>query len=149
MDDNTKNLNGSKSRDDFRFYHKQFLPTDFYACDGDLVLVHKFPPGTVAYFDFKTTQDKITFSEVIQYNEWMTTAPVYIVESDNPQTGPFTITRYMGGDWKPNPPTWNPGEVRYCATWIEFARFERELRDEYHRRDGWRGNLKKRDEKGF
>jgi len=146
MDDITKNLKGSKARDDFRFYHKQSLPKDFYACDGDLVLVHKYPPGTVAYFDFKTTQDQITFSEVIQYNEWMTHAPVYIIESDNPQEGPFTVTRYLGGDWKPDPPTWNPGEVRYCATWTEFEKFERELRDEYHRRDGWKRNLRKRDD---
>jgi hypothetical protein len=141
MDDAKRYLKGSKTRDIFRWKHKQLNP-QFFACDGDLILVSKIPPGTVAYLDYKTTTDFVSFAEAIQYNEWMKEAPVYVVESDYPRTGPFTIKRYLGANWKPEPPIVNWGDVEIVENWAAFGEWEQRLRKEYRRRGGWRGLLR-------
>lgn len=141
MDDSKRNLKGSEKRDVFKRCHKD-LRGDFYAMDVDLALISKKPPGIVAYLDYKASYDCISFSEAIQYNEWISIVPVYIVESDDPENGPFIIKRYLGADWKPNPPDVNWGEVVMLADWLEFEQWELDLRTEYRRRGGWRGNLR-------
>ncbi len=113
-----------------------------YATDADFCLVSKEPPGTVAYLDYKRPRDKIQFAEVIQYNEWMKSAPVYIVEGEDPNSGPFVIKRYLGGDWKPEPPKVTLEDEATCQDWDAFWNWERKLREEYKRRKGWNGNLK-------
>jgi len=109
----------------------------FYATDGDLCLISKKPPGTVAYLDYKDSGDKVTFSEAIQYNEWMNLAPVYIVVGANPESGQFKISRYLGANWKPEPPTVKYGEVIYTKNWKDFEIWEESLRAEYTKRGGW------------
>lgn len=136
MDGAKRNLQGSENLDIFKRRHKSINPI-FYACDGDLCLVSKFPPGTVAYLDYKTTTDYVTFSEGIQYNEWMHHAPVFIIEGDDPENGPFTIYRYLGANWRPEPPTVNLEKVEYCETWTEFEAWETWIRNEYRKRGGW------------
>lgn len=140
MDDAKRNLTGSESRDIFRRLHKE-LDSQFFALDGDLILVSKTPPGTVAYLDYKRPGDFVTFAEAIQYNEWMKDAPVYIVESGNPKIGPFVIQRYLGANWKPEPPVVNYGETQQIENWSAFEKWERHLRDLYRRRGGWGGLL--------
>jgi len=140
MDERIKNLKGSEKRDAFKRKHKD-LDRRFYATDADFCLVSKFPPGTVAYLDYKGSGENVTFTEAIQYNEWMTHAPVYVVEGRDPETGPFTIKRYLGADWQPNPPTVNWGNSEYVTDWESFERWERLLREEYRKRGGWKGNL--------
>jgi len=137
MDEGKRNLKGSPSRDEFKRCHKD-LRRDFYATDADLALVSKTPPGTVAYLDYKRPGDSVSFAEAIQYNEWIQNAPVYIVESNNPTTGPFIIKRYLGANWKPDPPEVNWGKTIDLANWAEFEDWESELRREYQRRGGWR-----------
>lgn len=141
MDEQLKSLQGSESRDIFKRCHKQLSRT-LYATDADLCLVSKSPPGTVAYLDYKKRNDSVTFTEVIQYNEWMRLAPVYIVSGDDPESGPFTIYRYLGGDWKPHPPTVHLEQERHCLSWQEFEDWEIDVRRQYHKRNGWNGNLK-------
>ena len=141
MNEAKRNLIGSKARDLFRRMHKELSP-QFYACDGDLILVSKTPPGTVAYLDYKRRSDYVTFSEAIQYNEWMASAPVYVIESDNPAEGPFTVKRYLGANWRPEPPIVNWEETEVVANWAEFEEWEIRLREEYKKRGGWRGCLR-------
>jgi len=141
MDDAKRDLKGSEKRDEFKRRHKD-LNRGFYATDADFCLVSKTPPGTVAYLDYKGSGEPVTFAEAIQYNEWMQSAPVYIVEGKNPETGPFEIVRYLGADWKPEPPDVNWGERVLAETWAELGRWELALRAEYKRRGGWRGCLK-------
>ena len=141
MDDRKRNLKGSEKRDTFKQKHKN-LDRGFYATDVDFCLISKHPPGTVAYLDYKDVNDNVTFTEAIQYNAWISTTPVFIVESTNPEAGPFLIRRYLGADWKPNPPVVEWGEEVVCMNWEDFEKWERSLRQEYRKRGGWNGNLK-------
>jgi hypothetical protein len=124
-------LRGSQRRDEFKRKHKE-LRSDFWATDADLCLIDKFPPGTVAYLDYKYPGEPITFAEAIQYNQWICHAPVYIVEAREPSTGPFTIRRYLGADWKPEPPVveWDM-DVVVANDWGEFGQWEGYLRSAY------------------
>jgi len=141
MDDAKRQLKGSEKRDLFKRRHKE-LNKRFYATDADFCLVSKFPPGTVAYLDYKGSGEGVTFAEAIQYNEWMPRAPVYIVEGRDPEAGPFIIRRYLGADWQPEPPLVNYGEAVTAEDWQEFERWEARLRAEYRKRGGWNGNLR-------
>ena len=132
-------MKGSEKRDEFKCRHKD-LNKQFYATDADFCLVSKKPPGTVAYLDYKGSGEPVTFSEAIQYNEWMKHAPVYIVEGPA-ATGPFVIRRYLGADWQPFPPEVNWGELEPAEDWQAFGRWEQRLRDTYRRRGGWNGCL--------
>jgi hypothetical protein len=141
MDDWKRTAKGSERRDAFKLKHKE-CGGNLYATDADLCLVEKRPPGTVAYLDYKAPSDSITFAEVIQYNEWMKQAPVYIVEGENPEVGPFVIKRYLGGDWGPHPPDVSLEDETKCPDWDAFWQWERELRVEYRKRGGWKGRLR-------
>jgi hypothetical protein len=145
MDEDKLELIGSKKCDLFKFMHKEKLRGDFYATDADLCLVSKFPPGTVAYIDYKASEkDFVQFSEGIQYNEWLSHAPVYIIWAEEPETGPFTIRRYLGSNWRPDPPEVNWGDIEpiHLEDWAAFKDWERDLRKEFRSRGGWRGNLR-------
>lgn len=144
MDERKKNLIGSPNRDRFKLEHKKRLSKKFWAADADLCLVEKQPPGVVAYLDYKTTTDGVTFSEVILYNQWMTIAPVYIVQGDN-ENGSFAIYRYLGGDHRPDPPTVHTEMDCATSTWDDFARWEEKLRDTYKKRGDWKSLRKKAD----
>jgi len=141
MDDRKRNLKGSERRDIFKRRHKD-LKGSFYATDADFCLVSKNPPGTVAYLDYKASNDTVTFAEVIQYNEWRNHAPVFIFEGDDPENGPFKVYRYLGGDWKPEPPE---KELEYDSeleNWEAVEEWEAQLRSKYRKRGGWGGNLR-------
>lgn len=140
MDEAKQNLKGSEKRDEFKRRHKD-LDKSFYATDADFCLVSKVPPGTVAYLDYKGSGEGITFTEAIQYNEWMIQAPVFIIEGSDPQNGPFIISRYLGGNWQPNPPEVHLERIKIVDGWKEFEEWERYLRNEYRKRGGWKGNL--------
>lgn len=142
MGKSKRDLRGSWKRDAFKYRHKRSLPGSFYATDADLCLVSKSPPGTVAYLDYKDPEDTVTFAEVIQYNEWMAHAPVYIVEGKDPSNGPFTILRYLGGEWRPRPPKVDLEFVTKVENWHDFEAWESNLRQEYSRRNGWGENLR-------
>ena len=142
MDSRKQALQGSVANDVFKRKHKQELPGWCYALDVDLVLVSKYPPGVVAYIDFKKSSDGVTFTEAMYYNEAMNTAPVYIVESDEPEIGPFKIHRYLGGDWKPEPPDVKIVHEITATDWPEFRKWEISLRQEYTKRNGWSGCLR-------
>lgn len=141
MDERKRNLKGSEKRDIFKRRHKD-MGGHHYATDADLCLVSKNPPGTVAYLDYKSPSDSITFAEVIQYNEWMDHAPVFIIEGEDPENGPFTVKRYLGGDWRPYPPQVELEHDADLENWAALERWEQQLRNEYHRRGGWDGYLR-------
>jgi len=141
MDKRKRNLKGSEKRDIFKRKHKD-LDRRFYATDADFCLVSKKPPGTVAYLDYKGSGEPVTFAEAIQYNEWMKAAPVFVVEGSNPESGPFTVRRYLGANWKPDPPDVNWGDSVFLEDWSAFGDWERTIRAKYHRRGGWNGCLR-------
>ena len=145
MEDWKRSLQGSESCDVFKRKHKEECPGSYYATDGDLILIAKFPPGVVAYIDFKKPEDSVTFTEALFYNLCTSVAPVYIVTSGEPNEGPFEIERYLGGDWKPDPPIVDLEYVTTATDWPEYKEWEGELRDEYKKREGW-GKLKTSEE---
>lgn len=143
MDWQKRQLKGSESRDNFKGWHKG-LSKQFYASDLDLVLVEKSPPGIVAAIDFKTNGDTVSFAECILYNSLVAAGiPVFIVRATEmaPLNGcnevtfaDFTIERYLGGDWRPNPPRVELELVASGLSAGEFETWELELRKEYKER---------------
>ena len=132
MDDSKKQLQGSESRDIFKRYHKHINKL-CYCIDADLVLVEKDPEGIVAYIDFKKPKDSVTFAEALAYNEWAKTKPVYIVEADSPERGPFSIRQYLRANWRPNPPVVEWGDTVLVANWSEYEQWELEIRNNYYK----------------
>jgi hypothetical protein len=141
MDNSKRQLIGSESLDRFKRAHKD-ISSSFYALDGDFILVAKDPPGTVAYLDYRPYGYDVTFAEAIQYNIWMRQAPVFLVAGADPSSGPFIIFRYLGANWKPEPPICAVEYVTTCTDWPEFTEWESELRTEYRNRKGWNGFLR-------
>lgn len=129
MDEATRKLKGSPSRDTFKQKHKQ-LSKSLYACDLDFVLVSKKPdPCIVAALDYKASYDKVTFSEVIAYNSLKAKGiRVYIVEGGRDAEPPFSIKRWDGGNHLPFPPVVNLTHVFTAKTWAEFEWWEKQLR---------------------
>ena len=130
MNSNKKLLKGSPSRDIFKQMHKT-LPGRFYACDIDFVLVENRPPYILAFLDFKLPYDSVTFTEILAYNRLLAVAPIYIVESPNPETGPFSIRRYSSGVIKAYPakPVITLGEAETCHDWQAFGQWEQSVRN--------------------
>ena len=129
-------LRGSKTRDNFKFWHKELrhrfaIASRFYASDIDFVLVEKLPyPRIVAVLDYKAERENIhpSFSEVITYNDFLDLAiPVFIVQSDDRFTW-FNIWRYAGGDSKPSPPVCTLTPVLMRGTVNDFVDWEEMLR---------------------
>jgi len=133
MDDGKRNLKGSEAKDEFKRWHKT-LPSSFYACDGDLILIVKYPnPKPIAVIDYKTVTDGTTFVEVILYN-WLLKqgVPVFII-STIPALPPYTsvtIKKYLGGDWKPNPPITHVVPILTGMPISDFERWESQLRND-------------------
>jgi len=129
MDNNKQLLKGSPSRDTFKQMHKT-LAGRFYACDIDFVLVENRPPYIIAFLDFKLPYDSVTFAEVLAYNTLSMVAPVYIVESPNPEMGPFSIRRYLNGVIKtyPTKPHITLGNAETYHDWEALGEWEAKLR---------------------
>ena len=140
----------------FKALHQQLAPSNFYALDGDLILVEKIPPSTVyvvAHLEFKMDTEPISFTQAICFNQ-MTSAPlpwripVYIIRAREPFEMPptdathlshdyceyalknhrFDITEYLHADWKPEPPRVNIATVLENIRWHELIEWERKLR---------------------
>lgn len=140
MDKAKRELKGSEKRDTFKQMHKR-LSSSFYATDVDFCLVSKHPPGVVAYIDFKDHNDRVSFSEALAYNEFMKEAPVYIIQASKPETGPFTVQRYLGASWRPDPPEVEYGAPLWVKDWEALGEWEQQLRGKYRKRGGWNGSL--------
>lgn len=67
MDKKTKNLKGSPSRDNFKWWHKKLSRT-WYAIDIDLV-PFDFTQGILGFIDYKLPKDHITVTEIAVYDE--------------------------------------------------------------------------------
>jgi len=127
LDEAKQNLKGSPSRDTFKFMHKK-LSRRLYGCDLDYICVDKYPYRIVCFYDYKSQYEAITFSEVIAFNVLKDLVPVFIVRSRNPETGPFVIFKYEGGDPSPEPPTYSLTLLRQCETWVDFQQWEEQIR---------------------
>jgi hypothetical protein len=151
----TKMQQGSKSRDVFKWLHKQLLDAKSWALDVDLELVEKEPrPFIVARFDVKVGNDEISFSEAIAYSTLIGMPhphriPVYIVYADhlfkshaeNESLSPedrkhlakkhhrFTVKELISADYRPNPPKTKEIVVLENATWEDFGKWETQLRN--------------------
>lgn len=138
MDDAKRELSGSSSRDLFKLWHKQALPTHMFACDLDLLLIEKNPYQLIALLDVKRPYDKVTFTEVIAYNEFVRmTIPVFVLyaqSDDHMKAGRYTIKRYISGDPAPRVPTlvYDPA-VTVTQSVADFAQWENRLRQERKR----------------
>jgi len=139
MDDRIKALAGSPARDRFKWLHKQQAPGAYYAINSDLELVSKRPrPFIVARLDFKLKGDRVSFSEVISYNQLIAMPmphfiPVYVIEcisdiQSNPEDHLFNIYRYEKSDPYPNPPDVSLTLLKDHVTWDGLVQWEGMLR---------------------
>ena len=128
LDDHKRNLEGSNSRDIFKRMHKT-VNKDFWAIDLDFVLVDKGAGGRiVAILDYKKKRDRVTFAEVLAYNSLLAIAPIYVIQGDDPENGPFTVFKYLSGEWRPNPPKVRLEAITELGDWSEFESWEASLR---------------------
>jgi len=141
MNNDKKQLEGSKNRDRFKRLHKN-LHEQFYALDIDLALIEKNiyngseNPCIVSIIDFKMPKDRATFTEVLTYNQFLdNNVPVHLIESKSTsfyeQTTKqhrFEVKKYQGGNWKPDPPKYSTKTVLSNATWSDLSSWEDELR---------------------
>ena len=158
----TKMLLGSKSRDIFKWLHKQLLPKNSWALDIDLELVEKEPmPFIVARLDFKVGNDRISFTEAIAYSTFIGMPhphriPVYIVYADhlfkshaeNESLSPedrkllaknhhrFTVKKLISADYRPDPPKTEEIVVLENATWEDLGKWETQLRNNRKQEQG-------------
>lgn len=134
MGGNKLHLKGSPSRDEFKYWHKRAGPPRAYATDLDFVLIEKFPYRIAAVIDYKTLGDKISFAEVVAYNEFLKAGwPVYIIQG--PAEPPFnnlSVYEYEGGDPVPNPPIYNLRTVAENMSETEYWTWEMWLRESAH-----------------
>lgn len=138
MDAQKRKLKGSKTRDQFKYLHKNLLNRSFYALDSDLELVEKHPPFIVARLDFKCLGDSISFTEGIAYNEYTEKlAPIYIIEAQcrarefiemDSETHRFNVYQYIQADWHPNPVEVEQELLHENLTWDELGEWEGKLR---------------------
>lgn len=135
MTQETREQEGSPAADRFRLLHKKILEKTFFAIDIDLVLVEKKPYQLVAVIDYKQLEDKLTYAEIIAYNELVKMGvPVFIIHSrtdivsTNPEEHRFDIYRYLNGDpWPTNPTKEVELEVK-DVSWDGIEEWERRLR---------------------
>lgn len=125
MNEQIKQLQGSRKRDLFKWAHKNKIDRPFYASDCDLCIVSKEPRGVVAYFDYKGSGEDVTFTETILYDEWSKTKPVYIIEGSDPENGSFVVKKYK--------PKEASEFVCKLNDWSDFEKWEESLRKEYHK----------------
>jgi len=142
MDDDKKDLEGSRNRDRFKQLHKTEIDGRFYALDIDFALVSKNKvygdalPMIVAIVDFKMPGDDPTFTEVLAYNQFKEKdIPVYFIEALNkpfadldPEKHRFRIKEYLDGDWRPKYVPTNENVVAETVGWDGLEKWERELR---------------------
>ena len=137
MSDTRRAVKGSPTRDTFKQLHKSCLPRHLFAVDADLALVEKAPFGTVALLDVKCGRDSVSFTEVIFYNDLLRYGiPVFIVQANNEDdlsNYRVTVSRYAGGDPRPNPPTYKLIEPVALSGFEQYAAWENALRAAWKR----------------
>jgi hypothetical protein len=127
MNDATRMLVGSQSRDDFKRRHKD-LDCTFYACDLDLCWVSKNPPSILAVLDYKKDGDRITFSEVVAYCDLIEQDVKVLIVQGDCETGQFCIQQFVAGDYRPYPPKVELAYMADTESWEDFGDFQREFR---------------------
>lgn len=80
----TKNLKGSKNKDEFRYQHKQIenykdegLYEKAYGCNIDFVEIRN--NKIIAFLNIKKTGDQLTYIERIAYMHLKSIAPIFIL----------------------------------------------------------------------
>lgn len=110
-------MSASPMNDLFKHAHKTKLPYIYPTSDIDMVLIELFPnPHVVAFLEYKYGEDDTTKTQKVLLSSLMKIAPVFIVRSDDPENGPFTITR------------WPVGETVLLKDWTHFEEWEKKLR---------------------
>jgi hypothetical protein len=149
-------LNKMRRDSVFKALHQQLAPPNYYALDGDLILVEKIPPATVyvvAHLEFKMNTETITFTQAVYFNQLVSApmpwrVPVYIIRARHPYDMPpkdathlsrdycqhalnthrFDIAEYLYADWKPEPPRVTTASIAENIGWQELIKWEQELR---------------------
>jgi hypothetical protein len=140
QDDFGRSLKGSASRDEFKFWHKNNLPTRHWACDLDFVLIDKRDgkAGIVAVIDFKqwiadeAKRDGISFTEAGMFSDFLDFGcRVFIVWGVDPSQPPFWIQEVLSADPIPDPPFVYQSPMLEVKTAQDFDEWENAIRKEW------------------
>ncbi len=114
MDEDKKNLCGSKSRDNFKRWHKT-LHRSWYGLDVDFIIINKIK--ILAMIDYKKPNSTtITWAEQIAYDDLMLHGyEVFIAIGKNPKT--LMVYKYLG-------------EGKVGDTGMPFIEWESKLRED-------------------
>ncbi|NJO00033.1 MAG: hypothetical protein HC875_40940 [Anaerolineales bacterium] len=129
-------LQGSPSRDAFKHWHKS-LGKDLIATDLDFVLVSDsgLAPGIIAVLDYKRPEDKLSFTEIIAYNQLVEFGiPIYVIVAeylDGKLSEKFTIRQYFTGNPRKLEDVQLSEPILMNASRDEYERWERRIRLEY------------------
>jgi hypothetical protein len=115
-------LCGSPNRDLWKKAHKDKLGQGYCGGDLDFVVIEWYPKRICAFLDYKKPWDEITSTEHVYYDQLMKIAPIYIVESDDPENGPFIISKYIGVNNQ------DSLVIGTCDSWEDYRAFENTIR---------------------
>jgi hypothetical protein len=130
-------LAGSPRLDAFKAAHKARLSPLAFATDVDLLVVEKHPPGIAAILDVKGPDEPLSFAQVVAFEAFraaLPDVPIFVVAVDDATRGPFRVTAYLRGDWRPRPPAVLLSDPRILPDWPAFSAWETALRRDFRGR---------------
>ena len=96
----------------------------------DLLLVSVSPPGIVAQLDIRRRGDVLPVTTCIAYNQVVNECvwPIYLIATNQTDSGPFWIRRFRSADTSTRPPRLVAEIVTVCADWRAYADWEAGIR---------------------
>ena len=96
----------------------------------DLLLVSVSPPGIVAQLDIRRRGDVLPVTTCIAYNQVVNECvwPIYLIATNQTDSGPFWIRRFRSADISTRPPGIVAEIVAVCADWRAYADWEAGIR---------------------
>ena len=96
----------------------------------DLLLVSVSPPGIVAQLDIRRRGDVLPLTTCVAYNQVASQCawPIYLIATNQADSGPFWVRRFRSADIKTRPPGIVAEIVAVCADWQAYSDWESGIR---------------------
>ena len=96
----------------------------------DLLLVSVSPPGIVAQLDIRRRGDVLPMTTCVACNQMVSQCvwPIYLVATNQADSGPFWVRRFRSADIQTRPPGIVAEIVAVCADWQSYSEWESGIR---------------------